>query len=1796
PNWNFSVKASSGDSENVLNVSLYMGTTWPPIFKCEAPTCINQTPAECLNCINSTKYWYRNFTANDIGNWYYQFKMDGAETSQVLYVTVEKDDANISYVEGNNSIAKYSPAQSAKFVVRVYDLDAQTYNLNPAATVTFRIKYNGLYDKIIGTNKTNSSGYAEFYFTPDCSFSSGDQYWYAEIASDEPYYKPYTTSYFNISIDTSGCKPQIKIGEIKQPKETFQYRNFTIGVTVGTLGPSGTVANDVYVNLTLPTGWQADSTTKYVGNVSVGELKTIWFNIYPTTYSSNQIKIFVNSSNAENDSLTINVFTYKFMSETSSQETLPYLLNSNEAKEFNFVCEAGSYRIANLSISTYSSSLQDEKIRIEVYNGTDWIDVSHSLYFTSPSSLFIPILEKQIQPSETGYCKIRITNIGSNPVNISSLKLSAYYNETVLIQDIDTNVNGISVKGLEKTDRYLNVSVILSNSFNQQISGTLYLNITDAYGNVVYSSSLSLILDQKSSYIANFTNIDTQAWNEGNYSIIATFVYNSNISTRVELLTIKDVTVNAKGSNWMCNYTSEPFIVEIYHPFNEEIDYNVTLSVPTGWTFTPSYQVVKAITPGKYYAQFTLTSSNSASELANIQAIVNYNHITQKTKTATFQIQESNSMAILEVIRETPQFVSPDKVFESRLVVHNKGCAKASGATIIETLESGWTPANPSIKTNVYGSSVQLLSSSVDLINNLVIWNLGDIDVNEYAVLTYQVKAPNTYSKTGSFKFNVSWDGKSFEEENPFTVSTASYNQESHLSFDIEAIQQDEYPWPEVRSSQINRAYNYSLKVTNIGDTTASGWTVYLSIPEECEVLNVYNGGTFNPSTRKISWSLPSLSVYSSAYLNFTLNCSLEGKKVLVAEGILDTTSESYFVNDTSISCSGNSCSLTYPFVFTKPINARYEKMKEIAFLINYSFGDENLTIAEAKVSIADDLLNKRIFWQNYSHSLALSKVWSNYSIDNNDSTNFVNSLRNIFIDAYADSSTNPYSNVSIEKIAYVWSTGKLFNETQNLFIKSKIYKYSPLLTNATLYINDQVRNVGGWGENYKFGVYVRDRFGRDVIVYAWHRMGSNEYSLIGSQVCYNCSQWTQLNFSFKYDGSAIGTWSFKFNATNADGPSEILGYDYTIEKDDISVFGIQPILNATVNRSMPFDFTMFVFDTDNQTYPYYLQLGQVDEGKARIFISKYGSNETFDTSSSLSANSTGYVVRMMQNTSDSWCKVSDYYLGQNYWKGGVFGASTYKDNVTPIIPFWLMGDLSNSYMLYPNGSINYTRGQVVEFDGVIKDDCGLVKTDSASFGVEYRISHGSTVYTIVAPLTYTTWTIPQDAPLGWYNVTMIAFAEGSEAGKYWNGTYFKENAFFVASNIKLDNPQVSPYPKGSWQINPFNFSIYVTSEDGEPVYTYLWLKRENSNWQIENSSICVNCNNYQFFTQKSFSCSDIGSWYAKFNATSPTTFENETQVIAFNITKTPISIDYSSGNNSVVNRSDSVIGNTVNLTVRIKNLVFGNYTTEISTDEVYGYVTTDDVNWKQEIVYSNETHYFINFNPDCSYSVGIRKWKVNVSSACYESNSSQEFYVTIVGSLSNSIISPTGDTNYTAGEKIYLIGEVYDDCGNPISDASIRFKLTSGSKEYYCPSSGYITNTSNTYVCEFDTTGKSGGWYNVSMESSKQYYLNASSFKQNAFFLITPVELINPKVEYPNDGSWGEIHNFSVIVNHYASVNVCLLESTSSDGPWSVTDCKFIENPSYTLVNFTRDYTCSDYQQAAIRYFMFNASEPNVL
>jgi hypothetical protein len=1811
PNWNFSVKASSGDSENVLNVSLYMGTTWPPIFKCEAPTCINQTPTECLNCINSTKYWYRNFTANDIGNWYYQFKMDGAETSQVLYVTVEKDDVNISYVEGNNSFAKYSPAQSAKFVVRVYDLDAQTYNLNPAATVTFRIKYNGLYDKIIGSNRTNSSGYAEFYFVPDCSFNGGDQYWYAQIDSSEPNYKPATSSEFNISLDVTGCIPQVQVQAIYNPREVFIYRNFTINATITTIGPQGTQAENVNVSIILPEGWQVDEAVKQVGTIPVGTVQKVWWNINATSYGEANVTVNATSSNAGMYTLISDKFVvYKLKPSSLPQESLPFVLQAGKEKIFSWQCEAGNYRIANLTISSVNLTTlpQEVLLRVYVYNGTDWLDILHNykINLTSQRIDFVPILQNQLLTNETGYCTIKISNIGSNDINITGLTLEGYYNETVQIQDIQVKVNEAITTGLETSEELFNVTVKIANSNATAYSGTIWLNITNSSGYLVNYSSQPVTIPASSTVLINFININTSTWLQDTYSLRAYLIYDSKSTERTEKLIFKDIAVSSKSSNWMCNQTTEIYNATIYHPFTDNIQYNVTLEVPPGWSFSPSYQLVNASLPGNYTISFNLTSSNSASEIAIVNASVTYNYPgIQKSKKSSFTIQEGNSIAILEVIRETPKLVGGDKVFDSRLVVHNKGCAAASGAIVKEIVSTGWTPANPGIKTNEYGSSVQLISSSVDLVNNAITWQLGSIGVNEYAVLTYQIKSPPANSQQGGLRYNVSWEDKSLQEEKAFIVQTANYTQESHLVFDLDVLQQEEYPWSEPRSAQLNKNYNYSLKVTNVGDITASNWNVSLFVPQACNVTQVFNNGVWNEAMRQITWQLPDLDVYSSITLNFTANCSQEGKQVFIVKGIKDTRSTTTFVNNTSISCTGANCYVEQSFTFVKPSDARYEKLNEADFLINYEWKGQNVTIGQAFVNFADDLNNYRLAWQNYSLSSSSGKSWGNYSIDESEQGKFVLANRKIGIGSYTDATYGQDSNITIEKIAYTWNTGKLFEEEQELFAKIKTYSYAPLLTNATLYINgNSSLTTGGWGEEFNFSVMVRDRFGRDVTVYAWHKpVASTTWSLIGSWTCMNCLTWTQHNFTYDYQPADMGTWEFKFNASNIDGNSELSGYTYAIEKDDVDVYAIVPPQDSIVNRSeAATTFAIRVYDKDNKSYP----TGSF--GKIWIDVFTYGS---YESSPPILTSDNGWLNRTMQGGAGTdknvyWCSdTSKWYLGLHSWYGGTSGDTYVKDNVTLPINFTLKGDLSNSTMVA--FTTNFTRGDTITFSGNVVDDCGVVQTDPAKFGLEFRMGQNGIVYgSCTTPTTSFSCSIAtnENFPYGWYNITTIAFARGDLADKYWNGTKVAQNAFFLRSKILLEDARKIPAQTlVPWGKSPFNFTVNVTSPDNEAVTVYLWMRNSTHDWWLENSTTCSPCNNFYFFTSRKFTSDSISanSWYFKFNATSTTGYINDSLAAqSFDVTKDPITFTNFGGNNSFVNRS-SEPNAIVNLTAQVWDLILNQNvlapaTPNITLDQIHFFVFNGSAyveNETEEL--RNDTDFVKQFNPDCSFIPGARYWNVSVSdSSAYEDNSTTGYVtliVNVIGDLNATYIGPTGLVEYEIGSAITFSGNVTDECGNEISGATVEFRLENATHvKYVCTS----TSTSNPYTCTFDTTGKDVGIYNVTMVASKPYYNNATDFEANAFKIKSTPKLRAADVS-PRSEGWSKMRNFTINVtdNPGDTVTVYLWQRHPVLQPeWQqIGSAQTCSNCLNTVLWWNKTYSCSDVSPVAWE-FKFNATD----
>ena len=617
----------------------------------------------------------------------------------------------------------------------------------------------------------------------------------------------------------------------------------------------------------------------------------------------------------------------------------------------------------------------------------------------------------------------------------------------------------------------------------------------------------------------------------------------------------------------------------------------------------------------------------------------------ENQKNASKQIEMSDAMPILEVVRETPKIVGSNKVFDSILSIHNKGCAATSGTTTVkEVLSIGWTPANPSLR-----GDVSLTSASSDLINNIITWQLGTIGINKYAVLTYQIKSPTAYPSVGDLRYNSTWGSRSLEEPAVFNVQTFNYSSESHLEFDITAVQQSaNFPWLETRSSQLGKYYNYSLKVTNIGDITASGWNVSLFVPSSCDFISAMQNGAWTAGTRKVEWNLSVTDVYSSTYLNFTLNCTAVGKQVLIAEGIKNTSQTTTYVNDTNIGCSGSSCSSNQSYTFSKPANVRYEQLKNIDFNIRYNWNASGLTIGEGLVNFTDDNNAEQQVWQEFAFADSSGNIWSNYSIDSSDKAKYVSASRTIGVKSYTDGIAGKTGNVTVDKISYTWEHGKVFTEPQNLFIKVKVYDYVPLNTNFSLLIggNASVR-TGGWGESYNFTALTMDRFGRNVTVIAWHKKGAAAYTQIANWTCANCGSWAQANFSYVYNASDLGSWKTKINFTNADGGSEASEIDYTIESDDINADYAYPGNNATVNRSQSTNFTINIYDRDNSTAPGYLVSGGMDEGKGKIWISKLNQIDLFDSPSGISSNASGSLLRSMSNTSTEWCKTSDYYLGR---------------------------------------------------------------------------------------------------------------------------------------------------------------------------------------------------------------------------------------------------------------------------------------------------------------------------------------------------------------------------------------------------------------------------------------------------------------------------------------------------------------------------------------------------------------------
>ncbi|MCK9371409.1 hypothetical protein M0R04_15955, partial [Candidatus Dojkabacteria bacterium] len=1709
-----------------------------------------------------------------------------------------KDNTNITYGGAGNDTTVIKDAGPQMLLVKVYDKDKGSFNVtNPSATVTFKLIHTGYAgnEKVLGSNVTNSSGDAEFSlnFTECTGWQEGLQNWTASINSTESNYNVSTSINYSITLQKPGCTATVDVYAIDVPAQVFQYRNFSVNSTL-TSWQDNAQSVSATVNSS-QADWIFNDQTQFIGTVVVGTYPSVLWSVNATTSGSYNVNVYANSTNAQNDTMNSNSFVvYRQLARADSTEVLPISISANNETILSWSCNASNYRVAGLNLTLNSSS--GTTIRIYTDTGLVWKDILHNYKLqTSPTfnSTIVPILQNQIFPNKTDSCRIKIKNIGLNNITIINASLGGYYEEDVRIQDISAEYNGIETTGIETSEILFNTSIKLGNFLTANYTVDVMLNITNSSNDMVYNyTNLNVVVPGNSTITSNFTSINTTNWAQGNYKLRAS-ISGSQEDSRVEDFVFKNVTMTLRaGSNYMCNGTSEWFNVTFNHPFNDSISYNISLEVPSGWTYSGS-RILNVTNQGNYTVGFNITSGQT-NLTAYINATLNYSYFgVNKLKRNNKSIENNQSVPILEIIRETPKIIGKDVVFDAQLSVHNKGCAPTSTDTIVkEIISSGWTPANPSSL-----GEVALQGTSTDLINNVITWELSTIGVNKYAVLTYQVKSSTSASQSGNLRHNATYNSRSIVEESEFNVQTFNYTGESHLQFDLEAVQQGAFPWGETRSAQISKNYNYSLEVKNIGDINATGWNVTLRIPIDCNVSYPYSDGVWNETLRLVVWNLTELEVYGTKELNFTLNCTTEGKHVLVAKGIKNTTLENYTFSNVAIGCVGTDCSTTSNYNFSKPVGARYERLSEVDFNIGYNWTAANITIGNGMINLSDDSNNQRIIWQNYSYSNVQGNTWINYSLDVNNQKAFINESRNIRLNSYAAGTNGPTGNVTINNLAYTWESGKVFEEEENLFVKIKTYEYNPLLGTPYLFINHTEKTTGGWGEFYNFNISFRDRFARSVNITGWHKK-TGDYDAVDSFICTNCGDSTEANFNYTYNGTDKGSWTFKFNTTNPDGGNESSLLTYTIESDDINADYSSPANNATVNRSLKTNFTMVIFDKDNASSPGYLVEGSLDAEKGKIYFAKFGTNNTWDTATGLNANSTGAISRQMENSGSQWCK-ADYPLGQGWWYGGVTGASTYKENLSSgrLMPFMLIGTLYAGYFS-PN-TTNYTVGSPIALQAYVKDDCDTNLTDTT---LEFNLSTVGYSTTQIARTagsdTYQnlTYTLPSAAPLGWYNVTII-----SNKTNYWNGTFTQGNAFYYGTAINLSYQNMTPYTStfygGGWGESPFRFNVTVNNNQSTAMYLWLWNSTNGWNYEYNENCTAPNCINYTVSRQKNFTCGNIGNWAFKYNSTDDTAFANNSLGnFSFIVERDDALVQLFEGNNSQVNRSESRTGTSTRLSTRINDTDYRNFTTNVNNltslfTYIYngtGWETIDESTNSSEDV--GGMNYYVDFNPGCNYLPGSRNWNMTIAGAtCQKNISSINFNVNVIGDLNGNVTTPNGLQNYTKGNNVALSAYVKDDCNLDMSSLTTAyFNLTNGTYTQTCPVTS--NDGSGVYSCTWTSAGNATGWYNVTFYSGMANYNSNDTTK--SFFLSSTQTLTSPSVN-PTSGGWGianYTYSITVSKDDADTVNVSFwLRNATDNGDWLFTDSNTCTNCLNTVIKFNHSYVQEDIKNWS---FKFNASD----
>ncbi|RLB79397.1 MAG: hypothetical protein DRH17_13860, partial [Deltaproteobacteria bacterium] len=697
---------------------------------------------------------------------------------------------------------------------------------------------------------------------------------------------------------------------------------------------------------------------------------------------------------------------------------------------------------------------------------------------------------------------------------------------------------------------------------------------------------------------------------------------------------------------------------------------------------------------------------------------------------------------------------------------------------------------------------------------------------------------------------------------------------------------------------------------------------------------------------------------------------------------------------------------------------------------------------------------------------------------------------------------------------------------------------------------------TGGWGEHFNFSVLVTDDDGDSVTVSlykrTWTGSGWSAWTEVTSTLfCQNCNSslvYYAENPETYNPATDLGTWQFNFTAYDeANSPraggatyyTQIMGYNYTVEKDDIHIFetagnGSFVWRNGTDSESL----SAKINDTDLGDF---LEFNDIDS-EGIIWITKNHTDfEVVDSTLSTDANG----IMSYNFNPDGNTESCDYDVGIQYWKMGVKDHSDYKDANSSVytVEIW-------SYL---NGTIDSPNGEPIRrgIDTVnvtfnIFDECGNgvspLNTTIIHLINQNEIYNISTGITDHGNGTYTYEWDTTGKYLGEYNLSVEVYKD------YFIGINLSMgDSFFLGSAPQLQFPASNWYYSdgdGGWgedwtfrvqyrdyEINDtLNLSLWKRNTPNDE-----WIRLMTKNYTIDSTAWSA----IQYYEISDFTCGNVtpDGWESqyKFNATDQWGFMTESQTVNFTIYKDNATFVYRAGGDSDIDREGS---DTEMFAVLVRDYDRSNAPVSENVSGIF-WITTDGADYAT--YYTNETNssgvlsYY--FDPNCTFMYGEQHWKAGVwSDECYFDINYSEFDFTLHGQLKNNILLPAYQHTYNVTDPVPIRLSATTDCSaeGTVSGAYATIQLMSpyGSWQSCTPVTNETSPNEGYYNCTWDSTDQREGWWSIQLNSSKTYLNSNQTYLQDWFRLENLNATWSNQQATPSADGWTRLYNYSVEID----------------------------------------------------------------